>query len=265
MKTPVPQKELSKLLRIAHEAAEISGPFLKRKFGRFLSLSQKPDSTLVTEADQQSEKMIIRHIKKAFPHHSFLGEESGSSVTKHSYRWIIDPLDGTTNFVHRLPIFCISIGLEIDGILSVGLIHQPLTGDFYRATKGGGAFWNRKEIHVSPTKELSKAMLTTGFSSRKSIFLRRELDTFEKVVQKARAVRRLGSAALDLCYVATGQFDGFFEQNLAPWDVAAGLVILDEAGGRFTHFTGKSYRVGDESLLATNSLIHQSLINTLND
>ncbi len=258
------KKFLRQALAVAMDAALKAGALLERKYGRFQFLDVKPEAGLVTEADKGAERIIIKRINQAYPDHSFLAEESGvTEYLRSNARWIIDPLDGTTNFVHAFPMFCVSIGFELDGELLLGVIHHPLRRETYWAIKGQGAFRNGKRIHVSKTKKLSDAMLSTGFSYRRESFLKKEIQTFSQVVKKSRAVRRVGSAALDLCFVACGQFDGFFEQGLSPWDVAAGLVILTEAGGNYSDFSGDPYRLGAASIVATNGLVHKELLKTI--
>lgn len=261
---PKKDTSLQSYLKVALEAAELGGAFLKKKYGKFKELSEKPHAGLVTEADVGAERIIIRKIKSTFPTHNFLAEESGA--IKHdssSPRWIIDPLDGTTNFVHGFPFFCVSIGLEINGKLMVGVVHNPISGQTYYGVKNGGSYLNGKRLRVSTLTKLSDALLTTGFSYKKLSHLKEELKTFERIIKKARAMRRTGSAALDLCHVAAGQFDGFFEKGLSPWDVAAGLLILEEAGGKYTTFSGKSYRLGDEDVLVSNGKIHRVLLKAI--
>lgn len=259
------KKDLKQSLLTARQAAHLAGDLLRRKFGRFRSLNEKPNAGLVTEADKGAEKLIIQHIGKRYKDHSFLAEESGvTEYLRSPFRWIIDPLDGTTNFVHGFPMFCVSIGFEIEGELVLGYIHQPISGDDYWAVKGGGAFKNGKRIHVSKSKKLKDSMITTGFSYQRNDLLESEVKVFSNMVHKSRALRRVGSAALDLCFVAAGQFDGFFEMRLSPWDVAAGLVILTEAGGHYSDYEGKKYRLGSSSLIASNGVIHKEFLKTIN-
>ncbi len=265
---------MTRALSTATSAALESGKFLRAKCGHHRTLSHKADKSLVTEADRGAERLIVRRIRKAFPEDTILGEESGLSEgtaaaarrtleSEHlgHFRWHIDPLDGTTNFVHAFPMFCVSIGLEHeDGDLVLGVIHNPVTGDTFHATLGGGACKNGKPIRVSRTSSVIDALLSTGFSYRRDVYYDRELSGFSRVLRECRAIRRIGSAALDLSLVACGQFDGFWEHGLSSWDVCAGIAILREAGGHVTNLSGEEYRLGDEGILATNRFLHPEIL-----
>ncbi|MEW6055268.1 MAG: inositol monophosphatase family protein [Bdellovibrionota bacterium] len=255
------------VLPVAKKAALEAGALIKRKFGKFKNLKFKADTSLVTEVDRESEKIIVTALRKKFPQHHILAEETGLSQGNQTsaFRWHIDPLDGTTNFVHRFPMFCVSIGLEAEDLGPVlGVIYHPIHNELYWASHGGGAFHGKNRIHVSKTKELSQGLLSTGFSLRREKFFEDELATFGRMSKSSHALRRTGSAALDLTLVATGQFDGFWERGLSPWDMAAALAILGEAGGVYTRIDGKNFRLGDESIAATNGLIHQEFLAALN-
>ncbi len=274
--TPAFSKHLAKTQKVAIEAAIDAGEFLKKKFGKHKVLDRKKDASLVTEADRGAEKIVVSKIRKHFASDEILGEESGFSKGRSlrnsnsyqslgSFRWHIDPLDGTTNFVHAFPMFCVSIGLEFENATSsdglvMGVIYNPITNDLYTAYRGSGATRNNKQIHVSKNNILSDAVLTTGFSYRRDAYYDRELHSFSKILRESRALRRIGSAALDLAFVSSGQFDGFWESGLNSWDVAAGICILTEAGGKVTKIDGSPYKLGDESILATNSVIHSSIM-----
>lgn len=269
-------KHLAKAQKVAISAALEAGELLRKKFGKHRQLDRKKDSSLVTEADRGAEKIVVSQIKKHFPSDEILGEESGFSKGRSlqvpkayqkfgSFRWHIDPLDGTTNFVHAFPMFCVSIGLEFENATSaddlvLGVIYNPITKDLYTAYRGSGATRNGKPIHVSKNSILSDAVLTTGFSYRRDAYYDRELHSFSKILRESRALRRIGSAALDLSFVSSGQFDGFWERGLNSWDVAAGICILTEAGGKVTKIDGSPYKLGDDSILATNSTIHSSIM-----
>lgn len=261
-------RHLKKALPVVRSAALEASPFLKRKFGKVKKLSIKENAGLVTEADHGSEKIILKILKKKFPKDHFTAEETGHSTHKSSssFRWHIDPLDGTTNFVHGFPFFCISIGLVFeDRDFVLGVIHQPSTGDTFTGYKAGGAFKNGKRISVSKVPEVSQALLTTGFSYRREEHLAKEMQTFAKITHKSRGIRRTGSAALDLTFIATGQFDGFWERGLSSWDVAAGLALISEAGGKFSTFSGTPFRILEsEELVASNGLIHKEMISIFN-
>lgn len=258
------KRQLAKALPLAANAALEAGAFIKSKFGRFRQLSEKPDASLVTEVDKRSEKIVLRHLRKAFPGDEIVAEETGlcrGKVGSSQFRWHVDPLDGTTNFVHGFPFFCVSIGLEHeDSDFVLGVIYQPLTGDLYSGHRYAGAYKNKKRIHVSGTSKLAHCLLSTGFSMRKESHFKDEIATFTQITRLSHAVRRTGSAALDLAHVATGQFDGFWERGLSSWDMAAALALITEAGGTFSRMDGKTFRLGDESILASNGKIHSELV-----
>lgn len=266
--TPALAKELKRILPVAKKAALEAGLFIDSKFGKFKNLKLKADASLVTEVDRKSEDMVKKILLSKFPSHEVLGEETGlrtdGSNTKSPFRWHIDPLDGTTNFVHGFPFFCVSIGLEFEEMGPVlGVIYHPLTENMYWAAKGTGAFQNKKAIHVSKTKNLKDALLSTGFSMRRDEHLTFEIDSFQRMVKGSHAIRRTGSAALDLTFVATGQFDGFWERGLNSWDVAAAITIVREAGGMVSQNDGATHALQSKTIVATNSLIHREIIRTL--
>lgn len=222
---------------------------------------------LVTEADRAAEAVIVRTIRKRFPDHRFLAEEGGEHATPQSvgsdFKWIVDPLDGTTNFAHSFPMFCISIGLEFRGEVVLGLVFDPLRGEIFMAEKGKGATLNGRRIHVSKTEKLNAGLLVTGFAYDVRGDLMNNLDHFSNFCLRAQGVRRTGSAALDLCYVACGRFDGFWEMKLSPWDTAAGFLIATEAGATVTDFANRPYRIYLKEILATNGRIHREMIEVL--
>lgn len=261
------QRHLKKALPVAVDAALEAGAFLKRKFGKLKHVTEKPDTSLVSEADKGSERLVLKRLRAAYPNDVIVAEETGLNEVKYSsaFRWHVDPLDGTTNFVHGFPFFCVSIGVEFElRDLVLGVLYAPITGDLYTGYFGGGAFRNRKAIHVSKTAKLSHSLLSTGFSMRKENYFEREIAAFARITHGSHAVRRTGSAALDLIHVATGQFDGFWERGLATWDTAAGLAVLSEAGGTFSRMDGKPFRLGDDSVLASNGKIHRELVRVAN-
>jgi len=264
------KKELRKALPVALEAARLSGAHIARKFGRIRQVSSKPDTSLVTEVDRQSERIVIRELRRKFPNDTIVAEETGLSEGQKisDFRWHIDPLDGTTNFVHGFPFFCVSIGLEHvadagESECVLGVIYQPITGDWYWGHKGGGAFHNGKRLRVSRTSRLADSLLSTGFSMSRKRHFDEEIAAFGRIAANCHAVRRTGSAALDLVHVACGHFDGFWERGLNSWDVTAGIALLHEAGGRALRLDGKSYRLGDDSILATNGRIERELLKAL--
>lgn len=255
-------RHLKRILPIVQEAALEAGVFLKSKYRRFKMLAEKPNAGLVTEADHGAEKIILKILKKHFPQDHFMAEETGKTQGQESsaFVWHIDPLDGTTNFVHGFPLFCVSIGLELVPNNSLlGVIYQPMSGDMYYGYRNGGSYLNGKRMHVSKIKKVMDALLTTGFSYRQKEFLADELESFGRVVHASRGIRRTGSAALDLAFLASGQLDGFWERGLSSWDVCAGIALLTEAGGRVTDFLGSRYSIGGPEILASNTLIHKEL------
>lgn len=255
---------LFRLRNTAIEAAETAGAVLYRHFGKKLKISEKKDAGLVTNADLESEERAVKILHRVFPDFGFLTEESEPRPSKNEGRWIIDPLDGTTNYIHGYPMFCISIAAEWKNEITVGVIHHPVFRETYVAMKGQGSTLNGKPIHVSRTKRLKDSLLTTGFTYRKERFLKAEMRTFERLSGIARAIRRPGSAALDLAYTSRGVFDGFWERNLSPWDVAAGALIVMEAGGKVTDFNGNKFRVDSYELMASNYHLHPSLLKQVN-
>ncbi len=258
--TPDPKKILAGMVK----AAQISGAILRKYYqlsrGAKLSIAEKPGAGLVTNADIESEKACVKALRKIRPDFSFLTEEETAERTPARGRWIIDPLDGTTNFVHGFPMFCVSLAAEWDGKIIAAVIEHPILRETYTATLGGGAFINGKKLKVSATKTLADSLLSTGFTYRKTELLHTEMLAFEELSSIARAIRRPGSAALDLAYTARGVFDGFWERRLSPWDVAAGLLLVREAGGRVTDFKGNEDILTSPAILATNSVLHDSLL-----
>jgi myo-inositol-1(or 4)-monophosphatase len=256
MKSP----KLNLMRDVAIEAALRAGKVLRKYYreGRF-HVAEKPGAGLVTNADLEAEAQAVKTLKKAFPQFGFLTEEAQPLAASCPGRWIIDPLDGTTNFVHGFPMFCVSIAAEWEGEGVVGVIYHPILNDLYVAVKGKGAFLNGERIHVSSTEQVSEALLTTGFTYKKEQALKQEMTAFERLSSSSRAVRRPGSAALDLAFTACGVFDGFWEQHLSPWDVAAGALLVLEAGGKVTNFSGKSFDIHSKEILASNGLLHAAL------
>lgn len=244
------------------DAAIACGDVLMRHFGKTLEVHEKARAGLVSNADLESEKTAIKILKKVRPDFSFLAEESGVTQKKHleSGRWIIDPLDGTTNYVHAFPMFCVSIAAEVKGEVVAGIVYHPPLKDLFYAIKGKGTYRNGKRVYVSESKKLKTTLLSTGFSYHAPEWLRSEMNTFENVSHAAGAIRRPGAAALDLAYVSCGIFDGFWERNLSPWDVAAGSLLVTEAGGKVTNFKGKTSLIDDREILASNGLIHNSML-----
>jgi myo-inositol-1(or 4)-monophosphatase len=255
------------LLNFAIQTARDAGSLLAERFGRVLRVTNKSELDLVTDSDLASERLIIDRIKTYYPRHAILAEESGasspaSSEAQSQWRWIIDPLDGTTNYAHGYPCFCVSIGLEHERRMELGVIYDPMRDEMFTAERGEGASLNGRRIGVSPTGNLSGALLCTGFPydvRERSEFARH----FANFIMNAQAVRRDGAAALDLAYVACGRFDGFWEEGLKPWDVAAGSLMVAEAGGRVSNFSGGPLSIYDPPILASNGLVHEQMMRVL--
>ena len=238
---------------------------LKRFFNGEFKISNKEGiNNLVTEADHASEKAIIDVITKDHPGHFILSEESGEIIMDSEYKWIIDPIDGTVNFANGIPICCVSIGLEKAGTMIFGSVYNPLMNERYFAQKGQGATLNDKKISVSDKSEVIKSCLVTGFPYTYLDDPNGPLQVFEKFIRKGIPVRRLGSAAIDLCWVAAGRFDGFYEHDLQAWDSAAGFLMVEEAGGKITDFKGNYYSPYQPHILATNGKIHAEMLEIIN-
>jgi len=253
--------ELIKKMGIAaaHNGAEI----LLDRLGRISEIEKKGAIDLVTEADIGAEKVIINTIRDKFPDHSFLAEESGAAEGNRDYKWIIDPLDGTTNYAHQLGLFSISIAFEFKGEIIMGIILNPVTGELFTGLSGKGAELNGQQISVSSSDTVSDSLLVTGFPYDFKKIFTPMITRFTNCLKASMGVRRLGSAALDLCYVACGRFDGFWEQNLKPWDTAAGMLIAREAGAVITDFSNAAYSLEKSEILATNGRIHDEMLSLL--
>lgn len=219
---------------------------------------------LVTEVDHASEKAIIDVIKKQYPDHNILTEESGEIFQESEYKWIIDPIDGTVNFAHHIPICCISIGIEQKGKMILGAVYNPYMNEFFFAEAGLGATLNDRPIYVSKKQKVANACLVTGFPYTYLDMVNGPLEVFERFIRRGVPVRRLGSAAIDLCWVAAGRFDGFYEHKLQAWDSAAGFLMVQEAGGKVTDLKGGTYSPYQHGCVATNTIIHEELIEWIN-
>lgn len=246
------------------KAAIESGKIIKEYFeGSFKIESKDIISNLVTEVDKKSEAKIIEIIKTDFPDHNILSEEIGALKTDSEFKWVIDPIDGTINYAHKIPICCVSIGIEKAKEIIYGLIYNPIDGEMFYAEKGNGAFYNNEKISVSKESSLKKSLLVTGFPYVSKNCPYKPVESFSRFLNMDIPIRRLGSAALDLCWTALGRFDGFWEYNLNPWDVAAGHLIMTEAGGKVTDFKGGKFTIYDKEILATNGLIHEQMLEVL--
>jgi len=248
---------------VAVNAAKAAGELQRDGYGRTLKIEMKGTIDLVTEVDQACEELIVAELKRHFPDHQILAEEGGKSGANHPCRWIIDPLDGTTNYAHRFPFFCVSIGLEVAGIPTLGVVYAPMFDELFVSIRGQGVTLNGKPIAVSGTDKLVGAMLTTGFAYDVHRAENDNLDHFADFTRQVQATRRTGSAALDLSYVACGRFDGFWEMGLKPWDVAAGMLAVTEAGGQVSRFDGSPHQLDGRQIVASNGIIHQAMVDVL--
>lgn len=246
--------------KVGIDAADKGAKKLLFHFGNLSKVNKKGAIDLVTEADTEAEKLIIDTIRSNFPEHSILAEESGRIDGKQGYQWIIDPLDGTTNFTHQLSLFSISIAFAIDSDIVMGIVLNPITGELFTAIKGHGAELNGQTINVSNTKEVSESLLVTGFPYNFKTIIDPLMTRFLNCLKASQGIRRLGSAALDLCFLACGRFDGYWEQELKPWDTAAGFLIASEAGAAVTDFSDQPFTVEKKEILATNGKIHNEML-----
>jgi myo-inositol-1(or 4)-monophosphatase len=243
----------------AAEIAREAGALLMGYFRQRVAVEYKGEADLVTVADRASETLIRDRIRSQWPSHDILGEEGGLVDTGSDYRWYVDPLDGTTNFAHGFPVFCVSMGLEHKGKLIAGVVYDPTRDEMFTAEAGGGAFLNQQPIHVSKIAKLNESLIATGFPSHKrhknpNIFF------YHQITLRTHGVRRAGSAALDLCSVAAGRLEGFWEFNLNPWDTAAGVLIVEEAGGKATDFKDNPFQLNSRETVASNRLVHEALL-----
>jgi len=247
------------------KATEAGAKELLRFFNTDFKISNKEGvNNPVTEADHASEKAIFEIIKHDFPNHFILSEEAGEIMMDSEYKWIIDPIDGTINFANGIPICCVSIGLEHKGKMIMGAVYNPFMNEFFFAEKGKGATLNDKIISAGKKTTVIKSCLVTGFPYTYLDMPNGPLQVFERLIRKGVPVRRLGSAAIDLCWVAAGRFDGFYEHKLQAWDSAAGFLMVEEAGGKVTDFTGAAYSIYQPHILATNGLIHEEMLEIIN-
>lgn len=252
---------MAELKDVLMEATLEAGKIIQYYFqGTFTVDNKGSINNLVTEVDKHSEKKIIEVIKSHYPEHSIISEEVGELIQESDYQWIIDPIDGTVNFAHGIPICCVSIGLKYKEDLLLGTVYNPMMNELFFAEKGKGAMLNEQPISVSKKVDFKKACLVTGFPYKWPKSYEHPIKVFERFIMEGLPVRRLGSAAIDLCWVACGRFDGFWEYNLNSWDVAAGYLIVQEAGGKITNFEGQPYSVFDKETLATNGHIHEEML-----
>lgn len=254
------------MLNFAIQTARDAGQILLEKFGRNIKVSKKGDINLVTEADLASERLIVERIRSYYPRHSILAEESGESLVaiegENAWKWIIDPLDGTTNYAHGYPCFCVTLALEHNGEIVIGVTYDPTRDELFAAEKGQGASLNGRKIRVSNAENLGDALIVTGFPYD---FAQRQgfAKHLTEFLLRSRGVRRDGSAAIDMAYVACGRFDGFWEEGLNPWDVAAGLLLVTEAGGRVSYYDDQPFSIYAPPICASNGLIHAQMLEVL--
>lgn len=252
---------LDKIIEISKE----TGSMIKEDFGTNFSIEFKTNaSNIVTEVDKKAEKKIMDFIRKNYPGHSIIAEESGEHKSDSDYQWVVDPIDGTTNFAHGLPIFSVSIGVRKNEEIIYGVVYDIMRDVVYSAEKGSGAFYNGKKLKASPESNLAESLLVTGFPYDIKTNPHKSIEKFNAFLLNSRAVRRLGSAAIDLCYVAQGIFEGFWEVHLQPWDMCAGILLVEEAGGKVTNFNDEPINIFSKQILATNGKVHNDMLDILN-
>jgi myo-inositol-1(or 4)-monophosphatase len=254
----------SEIVPRASQIAREAGRLIMTYFERRIGFTYKGDADLVTEADKASEALIVSGLRKIFPNHDIVGEEGTRDATGSDYRWYVDPLDGTTNFAHGFPVFCVSLGLEYKDELFAAVLYDPTRDELFAAEKGSGAELNGAPIHVSKTATLSESLLATGFPSYKR-HKSPNIHFYHQLTLRSHGLRRAGSAALDLACVAAGRYDGFWEFNLNPWDTAAGVLLVQEAGGTVTRFDGTPWRIDSKETLASNGLLQRELMDNFAD
>jgi myo-inositol-1(or 4)-monophosphatase len=263
-----PPEDIQKFLTVATQAAQAGGEVLQGFWGKLENVQEKTPGNLVTEADTGSERVVLDILKAAFPEHRILAEESGASgEISSSYVWAVDPLDGTTNYAHHFPVFSVSIGLLFEGQPIVGVVYNPITDELFSAGLGLGSFLTQKSqtqpIQVSTTRQVADSLLATGFAYDRTKVIDNNYAEFCHFTQVTQGVRRLGSAALDLAYVAAGRFDGYWERGLSPWDIVAGIVLVLEAGGQVSSYDQTALNIASGRVLATNGLLHEAMSQTL--
>jgi myo-inositol-1(or 4)-monophosphatase len=254
-----PQDFLTPMQELAREA----GALLMSFFGK-VAIEYKGEVDLVTQADRRSEELIVGRIRKQWPDHDLIGEEGSRRETGSDFRWYVDPLDGTTNFAHGFPVFCVSMALEHRGERIAGVVYDPTRNEMFAAEKGAGSRLNGAPIHVSKTARLAESLVATGFPSYKR-HKNPNIHFYHQITLRTHGVRRAGSAAIDLCYVACGRFDAFWEFNLNSWDTAAGVLLVQEAGGRVTSFSDAPFNIDSREVLATNTLVHAEMLKEMGE
>ena len=255
---------MASYLETAADIAREAGALVANFYERRIPFELKGDYDLVTEADRASERLIVDRLKNHFPAHGIVAEEGGGHESESEYVWYVDPLDGTTNFAHGFPMFNVTLGLARAGTVIAGVVFDPLRNEMFMAERGGGAYLNHKRIHTSKAKSVAESLMATGFPSQKR-HLNVNVHFYYQLAMLSHGVRRAGAAALDLAYTACGRLDGFWEFGLKPWDMAAGTLIVEEAGGRCTGMKGEPLQLPGEYLLATNGAIHDSVLELFSD
>jgi myo-inositol-1(or 4)-monophosphatase len=255
--TLLTKRELTGLVDFCSELAVDAGKMLKRGFNSRLKIVYKGRINPVTDLDVKAERRITGEIKRRFPSHSILAEEGTGSGTRAEYRWIIDPLDGTVNYAHGFPVYCVSIAVEFRGTVVAGAVYDPERDELFKTSLGAGAFLNGKRIRVTLETNLERALLATGFAYDIGTSPRNNLGLFARMAKKAQGIRRPGSAAIDMCWLASGRIDGFWELKLHPWDTAAASLLVTEAGGKITRIDGSRYSIYDPDMLASNGHLHR--------
>lgn len=259
----ITMKSMDTILEFAVRCALESGKIQRRYYEKKINIHHKGEINLVTDVDLACQKKIVGLIKKRFPDDNIIAEEQTNRFDVGPNRWIIDPLDGTTNYAHGYPFFCTSIAYEVKKTVLLGVVYNPIFKELFTARKGQGAYLNGKRIRVSTIRDLKKSLLSTGFPYDVATSNQNNIDHFINFLYEAQAVRRDGSAALNLCYTACGRFDGFWEMKLNSWDMAAGALIVEEAGGRVTNLAGKKFSPYKNDIVASNGLIHQAIVKVL--
>ncbi len=253
------QNQLQDFFQTALTAAQVAGNIIRQNLNKSLEIDFKGRANAVTQVDRESENTIISIIKDKYPNHSIIAEERPAIDTTSDYKWIIDPLDGTTNYIHGFPVFSISIALAFRNDVILGTVYDPLRNELFSAIKNFGAYLNKKKIRVSTVKKLTAALVATGFPYEVQENFYLNMKIFQNMYKNTQGVRRAGSAAIDLCYVACGRLDGFWEFDLNPWDIAAGALIVKEAGGLVTDTENNTYRLENQHIIASNQLIHREM------
>lgn len=250
-------------MTVARTAALQAGGILKENIHRPREITYKGEINLATDMDVRSERAVVEALHASFPDHGIIAEEETSMRNDSGFTWIIDPLDGTTNYAHGYPCFSVSIALEQEGEVVLGVVYDPMRDELFSARKGQGAYLNGKPIRVSRADRLISSLLATGFPYDRAVHEKNNMEYFRRLLMASQEVRRDGSAALDLCYVACGRFEGFWELKLKPWDTAAGSLLVREAGGMVSNFTGSEFSIHDEEILATNGRVHDAMLQVL--